>query len=113
MEKQDWEDKHLDKDLLGGNLYSPETCVFISNEMNSFIKSSQNKYGLPRGVSKSTSGSVYAKIVIAGESVYLGSFDTISEAKHAYNSAKIARAYEIFRDEPLLSTLIERIKCEY
>lgn len=38
MEKQDWEDKQLDKDLLveGNKVYSPETCVFVSNIVNSF-----------------------------------------------------------------------------
>lgn len=38
MEKQDWEGKHLDKDLLGdGKLYSPETCCFLEPRINSFI----------------------------------------------------------------------------
>lgn len=42
MEKQDWEGKHLDKDILikGNKLYSPETCVFVSQIVNSFINSS-------------------------------------------------------------------------
>lgn len=33
MEKQDWESKELDKDLLSGEskIYSPETCCFISH----------------------------------------------------------------------------------
>lgn len=39
MEKQDWEGKHLDKDVLvkGCKLYSPETCVFVDPWVNSFI----------------------------------------------------------------------------
>lgn len=38
MEKQDWEGKQLDKDLLfeGNKLYNPETCVFVSPMVNTF-----------------------------------------------------------------------------
>lgn len=39
MEKQDWEGKHLDKDILipGNKEYGPDTCVFVSNVVNSFV----------------------------------------------------------------------------
>ena len=38
MEKQDFEGKQLDKDLLfvGNKVYSPETCIFVSPMVNSF-----------------------------------------------------------------------------
>lgn len=38
MEKQDWEGKELDKDILvkGNKVYSPETCAFISKDLNKF-----------------------------------------------------------------------------
>lgn len=38
MEKQDWEGMQLDKDLLfeGNKVYSSETCVFVSREVNMF-----------------------------------------------------------------------------
>ena len=39
MSSQDWQGKHLDKDLLGDTFeYSPEKCCFISRELNMLIE---------------------------------------------------------------------------
>lgn len=39
VKSQDWENKQLDKDILIPNnkVYSPETCVFISAKLNTFL----------------------------------------------------------------------------
>ena len=39
MVTQEWEGNQLDKDLLkdGNKVYSPETCVFVSREVNIFV----------------------------------------------------------------------------
>lgn len=47
MEIQDWEGKALDKDILGfdSKYYSPETCIFISRELNSFLTDCRKSRG--------------------------------------------------------------------
>lgn len=58
MLTQDFEGKQLDKDLLcpGNKIYSKDTCVFISKELNIFMTDRVNHRGsLPVGVSASGS----------------------------------------------------------
>ena len=54
MEQQDYEGKQLDKDLLvyENKVYSPETCVFVSKEVNVFMVKGDSVRGkYPLGVS--------------------------------------------------------------
>lgn len=55
MEQQDWEGKHLDKDLLvkGNKVYSPETCIFVDKLVNRFTTERTHDRGkYPLGVTK-------------------------------------------------------------
>lgn len=45
MQRQDWNGKELDKDILvsGNKCYSPDTCVFVSQELNKFFNLHKNR----------------------------------------------------------------------
>ena len=47
MEKQDWEGKQLDKDILikGNKVYSSDTCVFVTEMVNTFTLDSKSARG--------------------------------------------------------------------
>lgn len=92
METQDWQGNHLDKDLLqrGNKLYSAETCIFVSREVNNFLIDRQEGE-LPKGVTLNKSGSYVAMCC----GLYLGSFATAEEAGIVYNSTKIEKGIEL------------------
>jgi len=96
MERQDYEGKHLDKDLLvrGNKIYSPATCVFVDKEVNYFMTERESCRGsLPIGVS--ISGNKYKACISGGSKTsqeYLGLFSTPEEAHQAWLAAKLERA---------------------
>jgi len=93
MKSQDWKGKELDKDILiiGNKIYSPETCIFVSSQINTLlIYNQENKGGYPAGVSLSDRGKkkFQAECQINGKKKYLGRFETIEEASEVYKAAK-------------------------
>ena len=82
----------LDKDILfkGNKIYSPETCVFASNEINSlFTKSNKYRGVLPIGVYYSKRDNVYvSRCSFGNELKHLGCFDTPQEAFQVYKEFK-------------------------
>lgn len=88
---------HLDKDLMSNSekVYSPETCIFIPNALNSFIANRyvNNKSGYV-GVCWDKEASRWAaaiKLVNTGKTIKLGRFTTPEDASNAY---EIARSIE-------------------
>lgn len=98
MEAQDWQGKHLDKDLLvpGNKLYSPDTCVFVDPKINYFIVEPKARQGeWPVGVSfnkKRNKFSSNSRDVLDGKQKHLGYYDTPTDAHQAWISFKLEQA---------------------
>ena len=83
---------HLDKDLLSDGdvkVYSPDTCVFLPQELNKMLHSGhKNKAsGLPLGVFKCWN-KYRTKIKDGSGGEWWDAFDTIEEAAQAYVKKK-------------------------
>jgi hypothetical protein len=90
---QDWEGKHLDKDLLipGNKVYGPDTCIFVSGTLNSLFANCHKVRDYPTGVTKSVvKGRVYfqARCCEYGKACNIGNFKNPKEASIAYQEAK-------------------------
>lgn len=81
---------HLDKDILikGNKLYSPETCCFVPQKINSlFVKSNKKRGSCCIGVTKHGTG--YRALMDAhGKYERLGTFRTEIDAFNAYKQRK-------------------------
>lgn len=104
MVEQDWQGRELDKDLLlpGNKVYGPDTCVFVSSQINTLLNDHAADRGLyPQGVCfHKASGKFRAKISIHGKTKYLGYFTTPTAASTAYNEAKSAHIIEVAQTQP-------------
>lgn len=82
----------LDKDILfkGNKVYSPKTCCFVPNEINSILTKRQNYRGnLPIGVRYSDSRLRYkVQFTKSSDKTYIGYFSAPEEAFEAYKKAK-------------------------
>lgn len=112
MEKQDWENKELDKDIVfsGNKIYSPTTCIFVSPEINKLLTDNAAVRGKhPKGVSfVSRLNKFVSKCRIGVEEKYLGLFDTSEEASSEYKKIKSNYIISIANQqlEPLKGYLI-------
>ena len=110
METQDWEGKQLDKDLLvyKNKVYSPDTCVFISQKLNIFITKGRNNKDTPIGVSyrknqrtRSEELKPYTSAISSKEkrTPYHGSYTTALEAHRVWQRAKLLQILEFIATE--------------
>src|SRR5690554_4487480 len=101
MEKQDWQDRQLDKDLLfeGNKVYSPEKCVFVTQMVNSFTTDSGSARGKlligviwHKGANKFMSQCCNP---FTKKREFLGYFTSEEEAHQAWLRRKLELAYEL------------------
>lgn len=101
MEKQKWEGKQLDKDIIkeGNKIYSPENCMFVEKYINVlFLDSASNRGDCPIGVSIDKRAKIKkytAQIRKYGKSHFLGYYATAEEASLVYQRAKFEYVKEI------------------
>lgn len=94
MMSQDWEGKHLDKDILsrGNNIYSPETCRFVDGKLNMFLTDRKNFRGeWPIGVYWNKSRRKFisqCQNPFTGKNEFLGAFICPNEAHEAWRKYK-------------------------
>ena len=101
MERQDWEGKELDKDILtlSSNIYSKNTCTFIPKWLNIFLSDNPEGTYLKGVIYKKKTDDMlneltkpfYARINdrLNNTRRFLGSFSTEKQAHKAWQLAKI------------------------
>lgn len=95
----------LDKDILckGNKIYSPNTCIYVPQFINSlFTKSNKSRGELPIGVTKNGNRFVAQLNKGTGKPIYLGIYSTPKEAFQAYKIAKekyIKEVAEEYKDK--------------
>lgn len=103
MTTQDWKDKQLDKDLLsrGTKRYSPETCLFVSRQVNSLFNERENAQGnLPLGIYGRNGKYEVGVSRGLGKRSWVGAYATVPEAIDAYVQAKAEVTAQVVRQEP-------------
>jgi hypothetical protein len=117
MEKQYHEGQQLDKDILiqGNKVYSPETCVFVSRQVNNFLldrEASRGKYRIGACLHKA-SGKFMAQCSnpFTAKKDHLGYFISEDDAHNAWLTKKLEHAKALAAtqtDERVAKALIAR-----
>ena len=87
----------LDKDILnkGNKIYSPNTCVFVPQTINTlFVKRDKSRGKYPIGITEGKY-SYQVRMNIGGKVIHLGNFNTIEESFNCYKENKEAYIKEM------------------
>lgn len=102
METQDWEGKQLDKDIIIPNskVYSPETCVFVSQRVNSLLLDCGKSRGKYKQGVHADRGKFKAKCSNGeGKQKHIGYFPTEQLAYEAYVTYKHALILKVSNEQ--------------
>lgn len=117
MVEQDWEGLQLDKDILvlGNKVYSPDTCVFVSKQVNTFLLDrSRGRGEYLIGVNfckKSKKFQSHCSNPFTNKQEYLGCFDCEIAGHKAWLFRKLEHAKALAStqtDQRVAEALIER-----
>lgn len=93
MIKQDWEGKHLDKDIINpdNKTYSPSNCSFVDRHVNNLLLDSGASRGdFPQGVYLHSQCRMFAaSLQHMGKTISLGLFKSQTDASNAYIKKKV------------------------
>lgn len=109
--------KELDKDILfiGNKIYSPETCIFVTPQINSLLGDCAASRGTnPQGVCR-VNNRFQARCAVEGEKQNIGCYATAEEARIAYKVYKSnhIRTVALEQEEPLRSALMKHADILY
>lgn len=103
MVRQDWKGNELDKDILiaGNKIYSSESCMFVSSQINSLLNDSRGKRGdFPQGVYfEKQCGKYRSRCNVNGKLVSIGMFSEIEAAEIAYLKFKASHISTVAKSE--------------
>ncbi|MBL1311256.1 MULTISPECIES: hypothetical protein [Pseudomonas] len=114
MVLQDWQGKHLDKDVLlpGNKIYGPDFCVFISAKLNSFLvglETSRSKL-LPGTHFQKSSGmfNPQCRNPFTGKQEHLGYFVNEQESHDAWRRRKqeLAEMYSALQSDQRIAAAL-------
>ncbi len=112
MQSQDWERKELDKDIVitGNKIYSPETCIFVSKQINLLLNGRAADRGeWPKGVSFNKENNKFvSRCRVDGKLKHIGYFTTPGAAGEVYKifKSKLILSVAEKQEQPLKGYLI-------
>lgn len=92
----------LDKDILekGNQIYGPDTCIFVPQQLNNLFLLPPKKIfnDLPVGVRRASNGKYRAELSANNEKIHLGYFADYEDASRAYLERKIQEIHKIAKE---------------
>lgn len=111
-----FEDCHLDKDIkfFGNTIYSEETCLLVTRQINNFLLQGSNRRGSTALGTNKYKNKFRAEVANGeGKNIYLGQFETEKEAFEAYASAKEQLVNSLEASEYLKALLSSHLEARH